>query len=85
MYFLLPIIVAAIPVVPLPLNGSKMISPGFVDTKIILFNRANGFCVGCFQNSFSPCEGVGILQTLRICELGFLMLSSGKYPFFIAS
>jgi len=61
MYFLLPIIVAAIPVVPLPLNGSKMISPGFVDAKIILFNRANGFCVGCFPNSFSPCEGVGIL------------------------
>jgi hypothetical protein len=78
-------IVAAIPVVPLPLNGSKMISPGFVDARIIRFKRANGFCVGCFPNFFSCGDGVGILQTLHIWKPAFLMKSSGKLPFFIAS
>lgn len=38
---------AAMPVVELPLNGSRTQSPGLVDARIILTSKRNGFCVGC--------------------------------------
>ena len=44
---LLPFSFADIPVVELPVNGSKMKSPSFVEDSIIRFNNPKGFCVGC--------------------------------------
>ena len=43
---------AATPVVPLPLKGSNIKSPLFVEARIILSKSVKGFCVGCF-----PCKG----------------------------
>lgn len=38
--------IAAIPVVPLPIQGSNMVSPSLVEAKMSLFMRSKGFCVG---------------------------------------
>ena len=42
-----PVVIAAIPVVELPVNGSKTKAFGVVDAYIIRFKRFNGFWVGC--------------------------------------
>ena len=44
---------AAIPVVLLPQNGSKIKSFSFVDANIILSKISKGFCVGCLPCFFS--------------------------------
>ena len=36
---------ATAPVVPLPKNGSKTISPGLLDERITRYSKASGFCV----------------------------------------
>jgi hypothetical protein len=44
---------AAIPVVLLPVKGSKIQALGCVDDKMIRDNTPKGFCVGCFPHDFS--------------------------------
>ena len=50
--FLLPIISDAIPVVELPVNGSRITAPGFVEARITRFKSSIGFWVGCLPNFF---------------------------------
>lgn len=44
---------AAIPVVELPVNGSNIQAFSFVEAKIILAKSGSGFCVGCLPQDFS--------------------------------
>ena len=44
---------AAMPVVLLPANGSRIQAPACVEAKMIRLSRPNGFCVGCFVQVFS--------------------------------
>ena len=58
---------AAIPVVQLPANGSRIISPGLVEAKIIRYNNFSGFCVGCLPQVFSQSPTADNLHTSVIC------------------
>ena len=44
---------AIIPVVELPVNGSRIKSPLLVEARIIRLNNSKGFCVGCLPKVFS--------------------------------
>ena|SRR3989338_2877822 len=55
--FLLPSIAETIPVVELPVNGSRITESGLVEARIILFSSSTGFCVGCFPKDFSAFFG----------------------------
>ena len=62
---------AAIPVVELPLNGSRIQSPGVVEARIIRTRRRKGFCVGCLPQVFSQRPMAGKRQTSVICLPSF--------------
>jgi hypothetical protein len=64
---------ATAPVVPVPKNGSRMMSPGLVEARITRCSRASGFWVGCALapvSSFSRSSPVhnGSDQSERICS-----------------
>ena len=58
---------AAMPVVLLPANGSRIHAPALVDAKMIRLSTPNGFWVGCFVHVFSQGAMAGRRQTSVIC------------------
>lgn len=58
---------AAIPVVALPLKGSRIYAPGLVLARINLAKIPNGFCVGCLPHDFSQRPMAGNCHTSVIC------------------
>ncbi len=73
---LLPSRFAAIPVVLLPVKGSRTQLPGLDEAIIIRANSASGFCVGCFPNFFSHRAMAGRCHTSVICLSPFKPLIS---------
>ena len=67
---------AAAPVVPLPVKGSRTISPGRLEASNTRWSRASGFWVGCSLSPFisrrrsGPVHS-GISQSERICKSSF--------------
>ena len=46
---------AAMPVVQLPANGSRIMPPGLVQANMERYRRCRGFCVGCLPRVISTC------------------------------
>ena len=63
---------ATAPVVPVPKNGSRTMSPGSVHASRTRYSSASGFCVGCAlvppDLSRSAPVQIGSSQSLRICR-----------------
>ena len=59
------------PVVPLPMKGSKIKSPIFEADSMQRSNKGSGFCVGCLPNVFSALFGGANAQTYFICLPSF--------------
>lgn len=62
---------AAIPVVELPLNGSRIQSPLSVQDSMIRVKTERGFCVGCLPHDFSQRPIAGSRHTSVICLSSF--------------
>lgn len=56
----------AIPVVELPVNGSKIQAFSFVEARIIRARSGSGFWVGCFPQDFSHLAIAGRVHKSRI-------------------
>lgn len=62
---------AAIPVVELPQNGSRIQSPLSVQERMIRVKTERGFCVGCLPHDFSQRPIAGSRHTSVICLSSF--------------
>ena len=54
------------PVVLLPVNGSRIHAPGEVEAWMARATTLRGFCVGCLPQDFSHGAMAGRVQTSRI-------------------
>ena len=63
-------------VVPLPENGSRIVSPSLVVAWRMRSSSAMGFCVGCLPKRFSHFSGGLIGQTDFICLPPFSLFMS---------
>ena len=76
---------AIIPVVELPVNGSSIKSPLFVDARIMRLNNSKGFWVGCLPKSLFRWFWSSYCPYRTHLFIRLLMKSSPQFPFFITS